>query len=113
MPICLEKSDYLGHIVSRQGVKADSSKLQAMLDWPTLKIVKNFRSFLGLTDYYKKFIKGHGLIAAPLISLLKKNSFLWNNQAEEAFQALQNAVTRPPVLRLPIFLKFLPLNAML
>jgi len=95
--------DYLGHIVSGDGVQADPGKIQAMVDWPLPKNVKSLRGFLGLTWYYRKFIRNYGTIVAPLTSLLKKNAFEWNEEANHAFQMLKDAVTHAPALALPNF----------
>jgi hypothetical protein len=84
-------------------VKANGKKLSAVVAWPRPKSLKALKGFLGLTGYYRKFIKGHGSIAAPLTDLLKKNAFLWSEVAEQAFQNLKVVVTNPPVLVLPDF----------
>lgn len=97
--------EYLGHIIFVKGVKADPRKIATMQEWPIPTSVKALKGFLGLTGYYKKFIKGYGTIVKPLTDLLKKDGFLWSDTTLKAFNALKAAVSHPPILALPNFSK--------
>ena len=98
-----QEVDYLGHTVSGSGVAMDKSKIQSVLDWPVPGNLKQLRGFLGLTGYYRRFIKSYAQIATSLTDLLKKDSFVWNSNAEVAFAQLKQAITSAPVLALPQF----------
>ncbi|KOM49767.1 hypothetical protein LR48_Vigan08g059400 [Vigna angularis] len=94
---------YLGHRISEKGVEMDEDKVRAVMEWDKPKTVKALRGFLGLTGYYRRFVKDYGKIARPLTDLLKKGQFAWTEQAEESMLRLKQAITTAPVLILPDF----------
>ncbi|GJZ20948.1 putative mitochondrial protein [Tanacetum coccineum] len=95
--------EYLGHIISTQGVSTDPSKIEAMQKWPIPSTLKQLRGFLGLTGYYRRFIKDYASISQPLVALTKKDAFKWNPSAELAYHKLKEAMVKALVLALPNF----------
>lgn len=94
---------YLGYIVSDQGISPDPDKIQAMLTWPIPTSVSKLRRFMGFTGFYRRFIRGYASIANPLTSLLRTDCFHWNPEAQAAFNKLQQAMTQVPVMAPPDF----------
>ncbi len=77
---------FLGHVVNRESIQPDPGKVEAVLHFPTPKNVTGVRSFLGLTSYYRKYIKGYSRIAGPLFELTRKDVvFAWNVNCEQAY----------------------------
>ena len=95
---------YLGHVVTPGGVHTDPETVAKVRDWPRPANQKEVRSFLGLANYYRKYIDGYAQIAGPLHRLTGKNvRFEWSQGCEDAFQSLRGALCRAPVLALPDF----------
>jgi hypothetical protein len=96
----LPSVDFLGHIVSADGIKPDPGKLQAIQQWPVPRSTTEVRSFHGLAAYYRKFISGFSKIAAPLTQLTgSQTRFEWTAAAQQSFDALKQAMLSPPVLQ--------------
>ena len=120
---------FLGHLVSAQGLQPDPKKVQVVTDWPRPATVQDVRSFLGLANYFRKYIQGFAKLAAPLTNLLKhldpseslkarklrrmpphklaelesKFTVKWSDACQQAFDGLKTALSSEPVLRLPDF----------
>jgi hypothetical protein len=81
----------------------DPGKVEAVMSWPTLKLPHDVRMFLGLANFYRRFIKDFSRLAAPLMRLLTKERmakrFQWDKGAERAFNFLKEAFTTAPILR--------------
>lgn len=95
---------YLGHVISENGVATDPAKIAAVVSWPTPSNVKELRSFLGFSGFYRRFVKHYAIIAKPLTTLLKKHSlFHWTSVHETAFSTLKHSLCAAPILKLPDF----------
>ena len=98
----LDQVVFLGHIVSGEGIKVDPKKIEAILNWEPPKNVPELRSFLGLAGYYRRFVKGFSIIAAPLTKLLRKHvEYKWIEACQSSFEELKVKLTMTPVLASP------------
>ncbi len=90
--------EYLGHVISKNGISVEEQKVKAVKEWPRPSSKKAVQSFLGFVDYYRRFIRNCSGIAKPLTELTKNAPFQWNPSAEESFEKLKNAICSAPVL---------------
>ncbi|XP_072984345.1 uncharacterized mitochondrial protein AtMg00860-like [Typha latifolia] len=98
-----QRVDYLGHIISKDGLEADPKKIKCMVEWSLPKTIKELYSFLGLIDYYHWFVVNYAKVVAPLMALLWKGAFTWTDKATEASEALKKAMILALVLALADF----------
>ena len=107
-----EEVAYLGHVITRGGVKPDPKKISCVKDWPEPKTVKQLRSFLGFANYFRKYIQGYSRMVSPLIDLTKgveakfqSIANKWTEECRKAFAIVKYALTHAPVLTMPDFSK--------
>ena len=93
---------YLGHIVGAYGIRVDPAEIAAVSSWPVPKDLLEMRSFLGLTNYFKKFVQGYATRCRPLTNLTGKSvPFVWTAECNAAFNGLKQDLTTAPVLASP------------
>ena len=99
-----QEIEFLGHVVTKDGIKPNMKKVKAIQEWKQPSTQKGLRSFLGLANYYCRFIQDFSKIARPLSDLLKKGaSQEWNEPCHQAFEDLKSKLSSLPVLK---FLEF-------
>ena len=97
--------EFLGHIVSADNIKVNSKTIMANTEWHSPKSITSLRGFLGITSYYRIFVRNYAQIVAPLTSLLKMDAFRWDKDAKTFFEQLKTLMTSTPVLASPDFTK--------
>ncbi len=97
---------YLGHIIGADGIKVDPAKIATVASWPAPRDLQQLRSFLGLTNYFRKFIQGYAARCKPLTALTCKGvEYAWTPERQAAFEGLKLDLTTAPVLKAPDFSK--------
>ena len=96
--------EFLGHLITPDGSGPNKKNIEAATSFPTTTKVKDVRAFLGLCNYYQRFIKNYSVCVGPLLRLLKKNAtFHWHSRQHESFMALKERPTTAPILACPDF----------
>ncbi|KAG1941073.1 interleukin-1 receptor accessory protein-like 1-A [Pimephales promelas] len=94
---------FLGHVVSGEGIKTNPALIDDVRNWKTPTSVQELQSFLGLCNYYMRFVAKFAEITTPLTMLLKKgSSFSWEEEQKKAFEHLKRSLTTAPILVFPI-----------
>ena len=98
----LNEVSFLRHIVSKEGIRVDSKKIEVVVEWKPPRNVTEVRSFLGLAGYYRRFVKGFSMTATPMTRLLQKNvKYKWSEKCQRSFDKLKAFLTEAPVLTQP------------
>jgi len=91
--------EFLGFVLSLEGIKMDMKKVQTIQDWPIPRHVKDVQAFLGFVNFYRRFIKGYSELTSPLTRLTRKNEpWLWLPSCQTSFKTLKLAFTSAPIL---------------
>ena len=98
----LTEVSFLGHIVSKEGIWVDPKKIEVVVEWKPPRNVTEVRNFLGLAGYYRRFVKGFSMIAAPMKRLLQKNvKYEWSEKCQRSFEKIKEFLTEAPMLTHP------------
>ena len=96
----VQETKFLGLMVSIDGLRINPVKIQAVLDWPVPKNLKETQAFMGFCNFYRRFIKDFSKIMHPMVKLTRKdNVFEWSSACQTAFEVMKDLVTKAPVLR--------------
>ena len=96
-----DKIQYLGHIISEQGLAVDPEKIKAIREWLVPTDVSAVRSFMGIAGYYRKFVERFSAIAHPITSLQRKGvKFEWTEKCQNRFEQLKLKLTTAPILKI-------------
>jgi hypothetical protein len=94
-----QKLNYLGYVITPDGISMDPAKVQTVIDWRSPACVKDVQKFLGFANFYRRFIDQYAAINKPMSALVKKGkNFEWTSDAQTAFDQLKQAFTSPPIL---------------
>lgn len=94
---------YLGHILSKSGIEVDPDKTRAISTLPPPQNPKKLRSFMGMANYYRKYIFGYSKICTPLNALLYKNAkYIWTESCQQAFDTIKSHLLNAPILHIQI-----------
>lgn len=103
---CVPFGILLGHVVCKQGLLVDPAKIAIIVNLPPPNSVRQLRTTLGHTGYYRKFLKGYAQITAPMDKLLKKDiRFQWNEECHKSFDTLKEKMVTAPILVFPDWTK--------
>ena len=98
----LNEVSFLEHIVSKERIRVESKKIEVVVEWKPPRNVTEVSSFLGLADYYRRFVKGFSMTAAPMTRLLQKNvKYEWSEKCQRSFDKLKAFLTEAPILTQP------------
>jgi hypothetical protein len=105
---CRPELRYLGHINTKKGIKPDPELIKTIIDFPQPKTIKDVQSFLGLTGYYRRFIKDYAKIAEPILKHLRNaqatnHHLQWSSEATDAMEILKRKLTNAPIMNTPNF----------
>lgn len=100
------KVDFLGYVITNEGVAMEQDRVEAIADWPTPKTFREVQVFLGFANFYRRFIGSYSRIAEPLTGLMKGSQkgkqtgpFAWGRAQDTAFEQLKRVFTTAPVLQ--------------
>ncbi|XP_074314482.1 putative mitochondrial protein AtMg00860 [Silene latifolia] len=101
---------FLGIVISDEGISVDPSKIKAIKTWPAHKSITEVRSFHGLTSFYERFIQGFSSVMTPVTECMKKGEFKWSERALSSFEETKKLLCNSLVLILQDFNKLFEVN---